>query len=76
MSYVCPSSGGVREGARATGFIRPDLVIPCHYGEAVGQPADIDEFEQAVRFLCPTTRVAALRPGASITYTPSNFTIE
>lgn len=64
---------GVREAARAASFIRPDVVIPCHYGETMGQPADIDELEKQVRFLSPNTRVAALRPGQSLTYTSSSF---
>ena len=42
---------GVREAARAASFIRLDIVIPCHYGSTVGQPADIDELERAVKFL-------------------------
>ena len=66
---------GVREGARAASLIRPDVVIPCHYGERVGQPADIDEFARGVAFLTPTTSVAAMEPGQTLEYTTSAFTV-
>ena len=66
---------GVREAARAASYIRPDLVIPCHYGEPVGQPADIDELKAQVKFLSPNTEVVALRPGQSLTYTASSYRI-
>lgn len=66
---------GVREGARAASLIRPDVVIPCHYGDAVGQPADIDEFANAVEFLTPTTRVAAMQPGQALEYTSSSYAV-
>jgi L-ascorbate metabolism protein UlaG (beta-lactamase superfamily) len=66
---------GIREGARAASFIRPDVVIPNHYGEATGQPADIAGFEACVRMLSPNTAVAALDPGQSMTYTNSSFEI-
>ena len=66
---------GVREAARATSYIRPDIVIPCHYGEPVGQPADIDELKAQVEFLSPNTEVVALRPGQSVTYTASSYRI-
>jgi L-ascorbate metabolism protein UlaG (beta-lactamase superfamily) len=66
---------GVREGARAASLIRPDVVIPCHYGDAVGQPADIDEFANAVEFLTPTTRVAVMQPGQALEYTSSSYAV-
>ena len=66
---------GVREAARAASFIRPDIIIPCHYGEIMGQPADIDELSREVRFLSPNTRVVPLKPGQSMTYTASSFKI-
>ena len=64
---------GIREGARAASFIRPDVVIPNHYGQATGQPADTAGFEAIVRMLSPNTRVAAIQPGGSVTYTKSSF---
>lgn len=67
---------GIREAARAASLIRPDVVIPCHYGEALGQPADIDAFTEAVSFLSPNTRVARIEPGESVTYRASTFEIE
>ena len=64
---------GVREAARAASFIRPDIVIPCHYGPIVGQPADIDELSREVRFLSPNTKVVELNPSQSVTYTASSY---
>lgn len=66
---------GIREGARAASLIRPDIVIPCHYGEAVGQPADIDALSDAVAFLSPNTQVVKLDPGQSVTYRASHFEV-
>lgn len=66
---------GVREGARAASLIRPDIVIPCHYGETLGQPADIEALSDAVSFLSPHTKVIKLDPGQSVTYTSSSFEI-
>jgi L-ascorbate metabolism protein UlaG (beta-lactamase superfamily) len=67
---------GVREAARAASFIQPDIVIPCHYGETMGQPADIDALSEAVRFLSPNTKVVGLEPGQSMRYTSSSFAVE
>lgn len=66
---------GVREAARAASYIRPDIVIPCHYGEAMGQPADIEELKAQVKFLSPNTQVVALKPGQSLTYTASSYRV-
>ena len=66
---------GIREGARAASLIRPDVVIPCHYGEAVGQPADVEEFTRAVEFLTPTTSVAVMQPNQTLEYTTSSFAV-
>lgn len=63
---------GVREGARAAGLIRADIVIPCHYGPEVGQPADIDELIRQVAILSPGAAVVPLRPGQSVVYTASS----
>lgn len=63
---------GVREGARAASLIRADIVIPCHYGQEVGQPADIDELIRQVAFLSPGTTVVPLQPGQSVVYTASS----
>lgn len=67
---------GVREAARAASFIRPDIVIPCHYGDALGQPADIDSLCQAVQFLSPNTKVVRLDPGQSLRYATSTISVE
>ena len=66
---------GVREGARAASLIRADLVIPCHYGEALGQPADIDELARQVELLSPGTAVVPLEPGQSVVYTASSHEV-
>ena len=66
---------GVREAARAASFIRPDLVIPDHYGDALGQPADIKALSEAVAFLSPNTQVVKLDPGQSVTYTASSYAL-
>ena len=64
---------GVREAARAVSFIRPDIIIPCHYGPIVGQPCDIDQLRREVEFLTPNTKVVDLKPGQSLTYTASSY---
>lgn len=67
---------GIREAARAASLIRPDIVIPCHYGEAVGQPADIAALKEAVSFLSPNTQVVELRPGQSVVYVASSYEVD
>lgn len=66
----------VRQAARAAGMIRPDILIPCHYSEKLGQPADTDELKRAVEFIIPTTRVVAVQPGQTIRYTASSFSVQ
>ena len=66
---------GVREAARAASFIRPDVVVPCHYGATMGQPVDIGELQQAVRFLSPNTEVAPMKVGQTMTFTKSSFNL-
>jgi len=51
-------------------------VIPCHYGETMGQPADIAELTKAVKFLSPNTAVAAMKPGQTLSYTTSSFSVK
>jgi L-ascorbate metabolism protein UlaG (beta-lactamase superfamily) len=66
----------IRAGARAASLIRPEVVIPCHYGEKTGQPADVDAFTQGVAFQAAGTQVAALQPGQTLSYTKSSFAVE
>ena len=66
---------GVREAARAASFIRPDVVVPCHYGAMMGQPVDMREFQKAVRFLSPNTEVAPMNVGQTMTFTKSSFNL-
>jgi L-ascorbate metabolism protein UlaG (beta-lactamase superfamily) len=63
---------GIREAARAASLIRPDVVIPCHYGPIMGQPADIGELRKAVKFLSPNTEVVEMAVGQTLTYTASS----
>lgn len=67
---------GLREAARAASFLRPDILIPCHYGQLVGQPVDIDELSRMVRFLCPTIKVVPLKPGQTMNYAASTCKIK
>ena len=66
---------GVREAARAASLIRPDIVIPCHYGSIMNQPADIGCLREAVRFLSPNTQVVEMQPGQTLTYTASSYRV-
>ncbi|MDP7130645.1 MAG: metal-dependent hydrolase [Planctomycetota bacterium] len=66
---------GIREAARAASLIRPDIVIPCHYGQIMGQPADIGELKKAVKFLSPNTKVVDLKVGQTLTYTASSHKV-
>ena len=76
---ILPAGGmytmGIREAARAASLIRPDIAIPCHYGEEVGQPADMDALSKAVNFLSPNTKVVPLDPGETVSYTTSQFEV-
>jgi len=66
---------GIGEAARAASLIRPDILIPCHSGEKMGQPADIDELSEMVSFLTPNTKVVGLAPGKSLIYTASSYRV-
>jgi len=66
---------GVREAARAASFIRPEVLIPCHYGNVVGQPADINQLKREVQFLSANTEVAAVKPGQTLTYQRSSYRV-
>ena len=66
---------GVREGARAASPSRADIVIPCHYGQEFGQPADIDGLTRRVPFLSPGTTVAPPEPGQSVAYAASSYEV-
>lgn len=66
---------GVREAARAASLVRPDVVIPCHYGDTMGQPADMDELAQGIEFLAAGTKLAPLAVGDTLHFTPAQFHI-
>ncbi len=63
----------IHEAARAASLIRPDLFIPCHYGDTLGQPADIEELRRGLAFLSPGVQLAPLEPGETIEYTTSSW---
>lgn len=67
---------GIREAARAASLIRADIVIPCHYGPIMNQPADIGALSDAVQFLSPNTQVVEMQPGQTLTYTASTHRVE
>ena len=67
---------GVREAARAASLVRPDVVIPCHYGPVMGQPADIKELKRAVKFLSPNTEVVEMKVGQTLTYAASSHKVK
>ena len=69
MFCICavPNRGGARF------LIRPDVVIPCHYGPIMGQPADIGELKKAVKFLSLNTEVVELKVGQTLTYSASSY---
>jgi L-ascorbate metabolism protein UlaG (beta-lactamase superfamily) len=67
---------GIREAARAASYIRPDVVIPCHYGDKTGQPCDINELSKYTTFLAPNTKVVEVPDGKSLTYTASSYAVE
>ncbi|MCH2661723.1 MBL fold metallo-hydrolase [bacterium] len=67
---------GVREAARAASLVRPDVVIPCHYGPVMGQPADIKELKRAVKFLSPNTEVVEMKVGQTLTFTASSHKVK
>lgn len=66
---------GIREAARAASLIRPDIVIPCHHSSIMGQPADIGELKNAVKFLSPNTDVVDMKAGQTLTFTSSSYRV-
>lgn len=66
----------IKAGARAASFIRPDLVIPCHYDTFPDQRADIEQMQMMAEFLCPNTKVVKVLPGQSLTYQTSSYKVE
>lgn len=65
----------IKAGVRAANFIRPDVVIPCHYDTFPNQRADIEQMQALAEFMCPNTRVAKLLPGQSLTYHASRYEV-
>lgn len=66
----------IRAGVRAASFIRPDVVIPCHYDTFPDQRADIGQMQAIASFLCPNTKIVKLLPGQSMTYHTSRYSVE
>ncbi len=65
----------IRQAARAASYIRPDIVIPCHYGPIMGQPADIKALAKGIEFLSPNTKLTEMKVGQTLTYTASSIKI-
>ena len=65
----------IRQAARAASLVNPDVVIPCHYGAAMGQPADIKTLAQAVEFLSSNTKLQEMKVGQTLTYTASSYKV-
>ena len=66
---------GVREATKAASFIRADIIIPCHYGEEIGQPADINRLVEQVEFACPGSKVVPIKTNQTLIYTSSSHKI-
>ena len=71
----CKYTMDIRQAARAASFVSPDVVIPCHYGAAMGQPADIKTLAQAVEFLSSNTKLQEMKVGQTLTYTASSYKV-
>jgi L-ascorbate metabolism protein UlaG (beta-lactamase superfamily) len=65
----------IRAGVRAASYIRPDIVIPCHYDTFPNQRADIEKMQMLAGYMCPNTKVVKLVPGQSLTYHTSSYTV-
>ena len=57
---------GPREASIATELIKPEIVIPMHYGTFPVLVQSADEFVKLVRERCPDVRVIVLNPGEEI----------
>ncbi len=58
---------GVKEAATATSWLKPDIVIPMHYGTFPAIEQSPDEFKELVSSLCDS-EVVILKPGESFEY--------
>jgi L-ascorbate metabolism protein UlaG (beta-lactamase superfamily) len=65
----------IKAGVRAASYIRPDIVIPCHYDTFPDQRADIEQMQMLAEFMCPNTRVVKVLPGQSLTYHTSSYSV-
>ena len=65
----------IQGGVRAAGYIRPDVVIPCHYDTFPDQAADIDKMQTMAEFFCPNTQVVKMLPGQSLEYSKSTYAV-
>lgn len=66
----------IHAGVRAASYIRPDVVIPCHYDTFPDQRADIAKMQELANYFCPNTKIAKVVPGQSLTYTSSNHSVQ
>ena len=51
-----------------TSYIRPEVVIPCHYDTFPNQRADIETMQMLAEHMCPNTAIAKVLPGQSLAY--------
>jgi len=65
----------IRAGIRAASFIRPDIVIPCHYDTFPNQRADIAKMQMLAEEMCPNTKIVKVIPGQSLTYHASHYAV-
>lgn len=66
----------IKAGVRAASYIRPDIVIPCHYDTFPDQRADIEQMKTLAEFMCPNTCIVKVQPGQSLTYHTSRYSLE
>jgi L-ascorbate metabolism protein UlaG (beta-lactamase superfamily) len=65
----------IKAGVRAASYIRPEVVIPCHYDTFPNQRADIETMQMLAEHMCPNTAIAKVLPGQSLTYHSSRYEI-
>ncbi|MCS6860103.1 MAG: metal-dependent hydrolase [Abditibacteriales bacterium] len=69
---IMPAGGqynmGIREFALACEFLKPKVVIPCHYDTFPRQRQDIEKLKEAVAAASPGTQVVKMLPGETWTY--------
>ena len=65
----------IKAGVRAASYIRPEVVIPCHYDTWPNQAADIEKMQMLAECFCPNTKIVKVKPGQSLTYHSSSHSV-